>query len=355
MTAQHIDNTFGAAYIGVVVAGMLYGVSFVQTWYYFLKYRQDVWYIKTLVAAVWMFETVHQALISHTVYYYVITNYNSPDTLGKIVWSVLLEVLFNVRRQLIARFLPAKIDPQGLIGLLVQSFLTLRVWRLSGNNVPLTMVVGTLVLGCFGIAFICMSFADNNFSKLYYLGCSVAFTVQSLQLQTWVDLAQLKGLSMAVNLLGAATDVIIAAALFVFLHRSRTGFKKSDTMISKLIAFTVSTGLLTSICAVASLVSILASGNTLIYVAFYFTLGRLYSNSVLATLNARQIIRRLGENSDELSFSLQSVSKSVQRNPTSARSTNISIKIDTKHDFIRDQRQSSATEDPESAITEKSF
>jgi hypothetical protein len=31
---------------------------------------------------------------------------------------------------------------------------------------------------------------------------------------------------MAVNLLGAVTDVLIAAALFVFLHRSRTGFKK---------------------------------------------------------------------------------------------------------------------------------
>lgn len=83
------------------------------------------------------------------------------------------------------------------------------------------------------------------------------------------------------------------------------------------------------------MVQILVSGNTLIYVAFYFTLGRrkyrgckanrkqfirssVYSNSVLATLNARQTIRRLGENSDELSFSLQSVSKSGQRNPATA-------------------------------------
>jgi hypothetical protein len=59
------------------------------------------------------------------------------------------------------------------------------------------------------------------------------------------------------------------------------------------IAFTVSTGLLTSVCAVASLVSvsalriqanlkvftfdhlkILAFGHTLVYVAFYFCLGR---------------------------------------------------------------------------------
>ncbi|KAF9483932.1 hypothetical protein BDN70DRAFT_873049 [Pholiota conissans] len=297
----HVDTTMGAAYIGVVAAAMLYGVSFVQAWYYFMKYQQDVWYIKALVGSIWFFETVHQALISHTVYYYVVTNYNNPNVLDKIVWSILLEVLFN-----------------GLIGLLVQGFLALRVWRLSGNNLPLTVVVGCLVLAGFG--------------------CSVAFTAQSMQLQTWAQLERLKGLSMAVNLLGAITDVLITAALFVFLQRSRTGFKKSDNMISKLIAFTVSTGLLTSVCAVASLISILASGHTLIYVAFYFSLGRLYSNSVLATLNARQIIRGLGENSDELSFSLQTISKTDQRNHNSARSTNISIKIDAIHDFLREQQ-----------------
>jgi len=129
----HVDTTMGAAYTGVVLAGMLYGVSSVQTWYYFFKYQQDAWYIRTLVGAVWVFETVHQLLISHTVYYYVITHYNQPATLDRIVWSILLEVLFN-----------------GLIGMLVQGFLALRVWRLSGHNIPLTIIVGALVLACFG-------------------------------------------------------------------------------------------------------------------------------------------------------------------------------------------------------------
>ncbi|CAA7260282.1 unnamed protein product [Cyclocybe aegerita] len=316
----HVDNTMGAAYIGVIAAGILYGVSFVQTWYYFLKYRRDVWYIKTLVATVCAFETVHQALISHTVYYYVITNYNNPIRLEDMVWSILLEVLFN-----------------GLISFIVQAFLLLRVWRLSGNSIPLTVVIAALILAGFG--------------------CSTAFTAKSMKLQTWAELGQLKGLSIAVNIVGAVADILIAAALFFLLHSSRTGFKKSDTMISKLIAFTVSTGLLTSICAVASLISILASPNTLIYVAFYFCLGRLYSNSVLATLNARQIIRRMGEDSDELSFSLPAISKSGQANINATRSANISIKIDTIHEFIRDHRQTAAEglAEPQSAVTEGSF
>ncbi|KAG6896678.1 hypothetical protein C0992_006751 [Termitomyces sp. T32_za158] len=153
-------------------------------------------------------------------------------------------------------------------------------------------------------------------------------SLASLKLRTWVQLGQLKvrlisyvdiltalnaadrtrtlqWLSMAVNILAALGDALIAGALCFFLQRSRTGFRKSDTMIRKLIMFTVSTGVLTSICAIASLVSILVWPSTLIYAAFYFCLGRLYSNSVLATLNARQSIRELGEDSDELSFSFR--------------------------------------------------
>ncbi|KAF8665611.1 hypothetical protein AX16_000067 [Volvariella volvacea WC 439] len=101
------------------------------------------------------------------------------------------------------------------IGLLVQSFLTLRVWRLSNKNFLLTALITALVLAGFT--------------------CSIVFTIQSLKLKTWPVLEQLKGLSMTVNVLTVVTDVLIAASLFYYLQRSRTGFKRSDTMISKLV------------------------------------------------------------------------------------------------------------------------
>ncbi|KIK65634.1 hypothetical protein GYMLUDRAFT_39128 [Collybiopsis luxurians FD-317 M1] len=196
---------------------------------------------------------------------------------------------------------------------------------MSNQNIPLTLVIVLLVLGEFV--------------------CSIAFTISSLKLVTWQDLTKLKGLSMTVNVLGAVSDVAIAAGLFYFLHRSRTGFKKSDTMISKLIMFSVSTGLLTSVCAVASLLSILIWGRTLIYVAFYFSLGRLYSNSLLATLNARRSIRGLTEEQGgEASFSLQTFTNKLgrpgRRNmalASNARQTNISIKVDTTQELVRDK------------------
>lgn len=46
--------------------------------------------------------------------------------------------------------------------------------------------------------------------------------------------------------------------------------------------------------------------------AHFFHQCTVYSNSVLATLNARIAIRGLGEDSDELSFSLQTMTKSGQ-------------------------------------------
>ncbi|KAH0587161.1 hypothetical protein H2248_005970 [Termitomyces sp. 'cryptogamus'] len=180
-----------------------------------------------------------------------------------------------------------------------------------------------------------------------------------LKLKTWVQLEQLKGLSMVVNILAALGDGLIAGTLCYFLQRSRTGFKKSDTMISKLILFTVSTGVLTSICAIASLISILVWPSTLIYAAFYFCLGRLYSNSVLATLNARQSIRELGEDNDELSFSFrmrpmfsktfENVFSTKSQPLNSNRCTNISIKIDTSQQYDRDLTR--LEDQPDSATT----
>ncbi|KAI5828880.1 hypothetical protein K523DRAFT_306229 [Schizophyllum commune Tattone D] len=296
-----VDNTVGASLVGALCAAALYGVSCVQTWWYFTRYGADVWYIKALVLLVFVFDTVHQILISHTVYFYVVSNYNNPGSLNNMTWSILLEVLFN-----------------GMIGLLVQGFLTMRVWKLSNKCKWLTGLITGLVISEFA--------------------CSVVFTAKSLQLETWSQLSSMKPLSMTVNVLGAIADVIIAAGLFFYLHRSRTGFKKSDTMISKLIMFAVSTGMLTSVCAIGSLISISVWGDTLIYVAFYFR----YSNSLLATLNARKDIRELIDDPESLSFSLQTRSKSIHnRTFGSQRPTNISVQIETIQERVREQEQRS--------------
>jgi len=253
-----------------------------------------------------MFDTIHQALIIHTVYAYVVSNWGNTAILGELVPTLLIEVLFN-----------------GLTAFLVQSFLATRVWRLSNGNIWITGLIGCLIIGEFG--------------------CILAYTAISLQYETFVQLTQLKTLSITVNVLAASGDVLIAGTLCTLLHSSRTGFHRTDTIINKLMIFSVNTGLLTSLCAVASMVSILTAGRTFIYIAFFICMGRLYTNSLLATLNARKSIRQASHaiqstntsESHDVSlkrlsrFSPNTVSKGKQQ-------TNISIKIDTKKEFATD-------------------
>jgi len=294
-----IDSTMGVAFIGVVVAASLWGVSCLQVWYYYTMYPTDAWYIKLLVAAVLTFDTVNQILITHAVYTYLVTNFGDVVQLGNIVWSLAVEVLFN-----------------GFTGLLVQCFLTMRVWRFSNKNYILTGLVFSLVLAEFT--------------------CVIIYVVKGLQMTTFAELTQLKNLSITVNVLAAAGDVLIAIVLCSMLQKSRTGFKRSDTMITKLIVFTMNTGLLTSICAVASFISISAAGTTFIYITFFFCLGRLYCNSLMAILNARQSIRSML--SDEaVSISLCGMQKSGGTAAVSKGQTNnIAIQMDTTHEFTRD-------------------
>ncbi|KAI6128488.1 hypothetical protein EDD16DRAFT_1548873 [Pisolithus croceorrhizus] len=294
-----IDSTFGAYFIGVVISALLYGVTCVQVWYYYVSYPTDPWHIKTLVFAVFASDTVHQALVTHSAYIYLVSDIVNPAGLADLVWSLLVEVLFNA-----------------ITALLVQCFLSMRVYRLSNKSIPVTAFVMSSVIAEFVL--------------------SVIYVAKALPLQSFADLSQLKGISSAINATTAASDVLIAGCLCFLLQKSRTGFRRSDTMINKLMLFSLNTGLLTGIFAVASLISISVWPNAFIYIAFYFCVGRLYCNSLLATLNARRIIRAASTD-DDMSLSLQGARKTTNL-ATSQRPVpnNISIKIDTTHELVRD-------------------
>jgi len=270
----------------MVVAAVLYGVTCVQALYYY-THQNDGWYLQLSVTAVVIFDTIHQALITHTVYTYTITDWGNPDQLQLIVWSLLVEVIFT-----------------GLTALIVQGFLTMRIWRLSNRNIYITGTSVILIIG--------------GFVTL------IVYVARALQFVTLSSLERVKGESISVNVLGAAADLFIAGMLCSLLNVSRTGFRRSDAIINRLILFTVNTGLLTSLCALASLISILAAPNTYIYIAFFFCLGRLYTNSLLASLNARKVLARVNNRSSEGTTSL-----SLRDLPKIGQHQAIAVKIDT--------------------------
>ncbi|EJD00827.1 uncharacterized protein FOMMEDRAFT_21324 [Fomitiporia mediterranea MF3/22] len=254
MDPANLDTTMGAMYIGVTCAGILYGVSCVQMWLYYANY-DDVWLLKSLVAAVFLCDSMNQAFIIHMLYKYLVMNFENPLELGSLVWSLIIEVLFN-----------------SLVGLLVQSFFTYRIYRLSGKNVYLTCLVAALVLAEFGL--------------------SLAFTVEGMKMSTFTELLSLRNLSRSVNALAAVGNVSIAISMVVLLRNTKTGLRRPDSIVNRLIIFSLNTGILTSLCAIFSLITISAFPGTLIYSAFFFVLGRVYANSFMVALNVRRRLQK---------------------------------------------------------------
>ncbi|THU84766.1 hypothetical protein K435DRAFT_843545 [Dendrothele bispora CBS 962.96] len=235
-----LDNTIGVLFIGCIVGAV-----------YLVTYKKDAVPLKVLVLVTWTFDAVHQALITHAIYFYLIQNYFNPGNLDNYEWS--LKCLTTV---------------------CVQGFFVRRIIRLSGGSFILTGIATAFVL-----------------AKFAYIG--KGFPIHSLK----HGLAELHTISEAVNGITAATDVVITVILCWLLYRQPTITRQTNMLINKLIIYTMSTGLLTAICAVITLITAHSMPKNYIYSSFYFIMARLYVNSMLATLNARISLSKKFDNS----------------------------------------------------------
>ncbi len=78
----------------------------------------------------------------------------------------------------------------------------------------------------------------------------------------------------ALNVLSAASDVIIAIVLVHLLRKQRTGYRKTNSMINRLILFTLNTGGICGLCAILTLVFNIVYPDTYIYMLFYIIVCR---------------------------------------------------------------------------------
>jgi hypothetical protein len=98
----------------------------------------------------------------------------------------------------------------------------------------------------------------------------------------------------AIWLLGAAfCDIIIAISMVIILlrARNRSTVKATNTVIHRLIKLVVETGVITSWGAIMDATLFLAFKNNNLHFLVFYSLAKLYSNTMLATLNARGIIK----------------------------------------------------------------
>lgn len=81
-------------------------------------------------------------------------------------------------------------------------------------------------------------------------------------------------------------DIFITVIMVWHLRKHKTGFQASDELVDRVIRLTMQTGLITSVCATLDLIFYLVDP-TGTHLIFNFPLCKLYTNSMMSSLNSR--------------------------------------------------------------------
>ncbi|KAI0822557.1 hypothetical protein BC628DRAFT_669592 [Trametes gibbosa] len=250
-----LDSTIGAVFLGLLGGIMLYGLTLYQTYKYFTLYPTDRLGLKCYITLVLCFETFHSVLWIIAGYHYLITEVFNLVGLLEAHWSVRLTVLITAFTVFIS-----------------QCFYAHRIYHVEPRY-------RWLVIPAVSFMFTGVSFA-------------IAAGVEAFRPTTRyiTDFEGFNWLVSAAYGFLVATDIILTGALVFVLHRSRTGSKRSDTVLGLLIKYTINTGLLTSIISLLVFIFSLILPGNLVYAGISIVSTKLYANSLLAVVNSRKAI-----------------------------------------------------------------
>ncbi|KAG1861759.1 hypothetical protein DFJ58DRAFT_871699 [Suillus subalutaceus] len=248
-----LGNTFGALFIGVVLAAVLFGVTIVQVFIYFQTHSgTGITFYKLVVGCLLILDALHLALIIYYVYFYLVINYANVIALTEVVWSSKLQPVVAV------------------LSIFVEHLLYVhRIWTARADR----KFCQSQWWG--GVVVVTLGFAIAVVWRIYQ---------EVHVISDWVKTELVLYLYFGTV---AFADILIASSLCYILATSRTGFSRMDLFITKLTVYIVNTGFLTSMCSIAVIITCAAMPNNYIFQALEFILIKLYVNSYLALLNAR--------------------------------------------------------------------
>ncbi|KAJ6459727.1 hypothetical protein C8R47DRAFT_1226546 [Mycena vitilis] len=201
--------------------------------------------VRVVVGALFVVDTIHTAVEVYAVYG-TIGQHGNPTTLNDLAWII-----------------PFTVVATSVSATMSHIFLAYRVSRLTKNN-PLVGILYSatalsLVFGCVAGA---MFGLIDHIARLGFLVPFVAL---------WLGTQTLSNLAITVPL----------------IRLRGTGFGINDADIDRLIHGALQTGTFASLFALADLFAFVFWRNTNLYAMFAFPIGRIYTNTLLHTLNAR--------------------------------------------------------------------
>lgn len=226
-----------------------------------MYYPKDTNGLKVLVAFIWVIDTLHVSLMCHALYYYLVSNFGDPNNLGTGVWSLFTSLGLNL-----------------CMAVLVQTYFAFRISHLTRSNIRwwLTSFIMMFVVAhfAFGLETVILMFIKKDFVALSQITLYAAtpFAITAV-----------------------LSDVLIAASL-------------TNALVNTLIVYAINRCLLTSVVAVAEVIAFAISPGSLWFIAIDFVIGKLYANSLLASLNSRSALRgRNHTHDDGTSFRINTI------------------------------------------------
>ncbi|KAJ7059176.1 hypothetical protein C8F01DRAFT_274692 [Mycena amicta] len=252
MAAPTMDETYGALYIGVLFATFFQGLLSVQAYTYYTNFPDDSRWLKTLVASVWTLDAAHLVLVAQAGYHYLVTSWGNQTALLVATFPLVLDIVFVA--------VPC---------LFCQAFFLYR-----HHN---WLIIGFLGCGCLAG----FSVKAAVMGEILKNPLVEEFRRQSTNLQSGF-------------IVMAVVDLLIASTLIWYTRRTKTFVDDSDGVhrrtnfiLRRIMQYAVATGLATSLVGFASLAAFMVAPDTFIFLAIYFSFGRMYTNALLVSLNAR--------------------------------------------------------------------
>lgn len=266
-----LSLVLGPIMLSVVANAMLYGTCTIQWYNYFTSRYKDPWYIRSLVIWVTVLYTVHTGSSLYLLWAFTVDNFGNYDIFSSVPWPYPTTAITIV-----------------LCSVPIQHFLAWRIRGLS-RSWALFCVVSAL------------SLAQG--------ACGFAGGVLANIISNPVDFVRLGGVADAWLSIAVFTDILITLLLLYYLQRSKTGFKKTDSIISSLIRTAIETAAIGAIFCVVDLVVFTARSDTNLHFFFALPQPGIYTNTLMMTLNSRLSLRNEMNSGDPQSFNITTASR----------------------------------------------
>ncbi|TCD59916.1 hypothetical protein EIP91_011192 [Steccherinum ochraceum] len=231
----------------------LFGVLTVQLYIYYLAFPKDRIHGKALVGVVYILEIVQLAMTTHDAFFTFAAQWGDIlhlDTIKTMWFSVPILT--------------------GLIGCLVQLFYAWRIQCLGRNTLATSLVVMTALLGF--ASSVWDGVVDKAAKHIEILTHTRGYLTAILWLSTT-----------------ALCDILITLSMSYYLYKAKktSSVRRTTVMLTRLITYTIETGLLTAAFSIVEAVLFVTSTDTLLYGLFMGITPKLYSNCLLALFNSR--------------------------------------------------------------------